>query len=250
MSSTEGTSIPPSLPPAVTATATAGVTENVPQQTSTDSKNNKDTEPQKMEIEPTIQQPIPAPTNAISSGSTVVAATQPPPTSMTAQPQPTISVPVPAKSNVSATSDSSVAPVPAQAPPVVASSTPAAQPFPEVQSMPIRAYLDQTVVPILLDGTCCAFICSMDDIQMFVLAAEEDKLVIVTFAYVSHHHTTSFPLPPPFFSSLQIKQRYNCKNYARHVRVGQGTSSQSNRIFGFLLASSRSSPCRNHPTNR
>jgi len=152
MSSTEGTSIPPSLPPAVTAAATAGVTENVPQQTSTDSNNNKDTEPQKMEIEPTIQQPIPAPTNAISSGSTVVAATQPPPTSVTAQPQPTISVPVPAKSNVSATSDSSVAPVPAQAPPVVASSTPAAQPFPEVQSMPIRAYLDQTVVPILLDG--------------------------------------------------------------------------------------------------
>jgi len=27
------------------------------------------------------------------------------------------------------------------------------QPAPELQSMPIRAYLDQTVVPILLDGT-------------------------------------------------------------------------------------------------
>ena len=28
---------------------------------------------------------------------------------------------------------------------------------PELQSMPIRAYLDQTVVPILLDGTCYLF---------------------------------------------------------------------------------------------
>ena len=47
-----------------------------------------------------------------------------------------------------------------QAPAAVASTPTVPQvqavpraPVPELQSMPIRAYLDQTVVPILLDGT-------------------------------------------------------------------------------------------------
>jgi len=43
------------------------------------------------------------------------------------------------------------APPTTQSAPTIVAATPN-QPTPEVQSMPIRAYLDQTVVPLLLDG--------------------------------------------------------------------------------------------------
>ncbi|OEU16672.1 Dpy-30-domain-containing protein [Fragilariopsis cylindrus CCMP1102] len=55
---------------------------------------------------------------------------------------PPLQLPVPAVKTESAPAAVAAPPAPAAA----------VAPTPEVQSMPIRAYLDQTVVPILLDG--------------------------------------------------------------------------------------------------
>jgi len=118
------------------------------QQTMND--ENKEAEPLKMEIESTVQQQMPPPSAippqaaaSLSSSAATTAAVPAAAVPAAAQPQ----QPVPTKTE----SFTVEAPPTTQSAPTIVAATPN-QPTPEVQSMPIRAYLDQTVVPLLLDG--------------------------------------------------------------------------------------------------
>mmetsp|Transcript_45748 Transcript_45748/g.50994 ORF Transcript_45748/g.50994 Transcript_45748/m.50994 type:complete len:192 (+) Transcript_45748:44-619(+) len=147
--STEGQ---PGQPDASGALASAAI---IAAQQQTMNYENKETEPLNMDIEPTVQQQMPPPSvippQAGASSSSSFAGT-------------TTAVPAAAAAVVPATADQPQQPAPPKTESVTAEVPPTTQsaptivaatqnqPTPEVQSMPIRAYLDQTVVPLLLDG--------------------------------------------------------------------------------------------------
>lgn len=117
---------------------------------------------------------------------------QPPPPGAQAVPPPVVNV-------------APVAPPQVQAPPQV---------DPSLQRVPIRAYLDQTVVPILLDGTYQRG----NIIELFIfprLAGILDVFLERTWSHL-------------------------CFFLCRHVRARQGTTGKSGRIPGFLFTAARS----------
>ena len=68
------------------------------------------------------------------------------------QPQPVAAVSAPAPADAPVVPKQEPAAAPAPAPVAAPASTPASHRSNAMNSLPIRAYLDQTVVPILLDG--------------------------------------------------------------------------------------------------
>jgi len=138
--STEGQ---PGLPDASGALASAAI---IAAQQQTMNDENKEIEPLNMDIEPTVQQQMPSsvipPQSGASSSSSFSGTTTAVPAAVD---QPQQSAP-PKPESVT-----TEAPPTTQSAPTIVAAT-QNQPNPEVQSMPIRAYLDQTVVPLLLDG--------------------------------------------------------------------------------------------------
>jgi hypothetical protein len=84
---------------------------------------------------------------------------------------------------------------------------------PQLQRLPIRAYLDQTVVPILLDGACSPCMC----------------VCVCVFLRIECSIENPFPASQLLFSLRAIARWSAETRFARiyrHVRTGQGTSSK------------------------
>lgn len=87
---------------------------------------------------------------------------------------------------------------------------------PQLQGLPIRAYLDQTVVPILLDGE---FVLCRRRILLVPPFVRFDSVTFCSFS-ISH-------LLPILYINFLF----------RHVGIGKGTPCQSYRILGCVFAS-------------
>lgn len=99
------------------------------------------------------------------------------------------------------------------------------------QNVPIRAYLDQTVIPILVDGESCRE-CN----KCFCCTPQSVRLYCIDMVHILNQMKMIF-----VFVSTLFYDVFSCSHFSsfqhRNVRACKRTSGKSSSVVGFIFAS-------------